>query len=331
MTHWSITRWVGFSILLIGLAGCGGRTAGWENDPPDAGAESPDSGSEQCTGERYLRLEHHQLHSLYLLDPPSVAQGQTIRLAAGLELGGCMSLAHVTVRMDEVSRIATVFGWVWQEVGEDVACAADVYYEEEILTLSNPAPGDWWVVEGILGEPTLTTEFTVVACYAGDCECWGSGPGDSPAGAYCNYDCQCYGELQCLSRPAGTGGRECARSCSNEAQCDGWETCLMVDGSLYGHCTDALSDECTAGSCPPGFLCTQDGDSANYCDPVFDRSATGDSCVCHADCPEGLVCAELEDGWRGCHSPCRGESDCPLAVPCGAGVLDQAPICFAER
>lgn len=334
MTVWSFARRLGLSILLPGLVfvGCGGRTAGWENEQRDAGLDSPDSGTAQCTGERYLRLEHHPLHTLYLLDPPSVAQGQTIRAAAGLELGGCTSLAHVTVRTDEESRIAFVLAWVWQEVGDDVTCAGDVYYEEELLTLSVLRPGDWLVVEGTLGAPSLSTELTVVACYAGDCECYGSGPGDTPAGAYCSYDCECDGELLCLSRPSGVGGRECARSCSSDAQCEGWETCLLLDGALYGHCTESLGDECVPGSCPPGFECTQDGDSVSYCDPVFDRSATGDPCVCHADCPTGLVCAELGDsGALGCFSPCRGESDCPLAVPCGAGVPDQPPICFAER
>jgi hypothetical protein len=336
MSHRIIGRRVGFGIALLGLiwGGCGGRSAGWEYEQPDASAASPDSGSEHCTGERYLRLEPHHLHSLYLLDPPSLSVGQTLRVAAGLELGGCTSFAHVTVQTDEDARVATVVGWVWEEVGDGAVCTEDVYFQEEILTLSSPRPGDWRVVEGLIGEPGggLSTDFLLVACPASDCECFNSGPGDSPTGAWCNFDCQCDGELLCLSRPAGVGGRECARSCSDEAQCEGWETCLLVDGDLYGHCAEPTSDECSGGSCPAGFVCTQDGDSANFCEPVFDRSATGDPCVCHADCPPGLVCADLGDGSaRGCYSPCRGASDCPGGVPCAAGSLDHAPICFAER
>lgn len=318
-------------LLLVGMTHCGGRTAGynWSVPPADAGASHADAASAQCEAEQYLRLVAVPLRELYLMDPPSVAAGQTLRVAAGVEVGGCSWLAHVgVVASDDDQRLITVQAYLWEEVGPAVTCAADVGYQEELLPFMTMLHGEWMVRDAMAGESGFEVTYLVVGCWAGDCACVNSGPGETPAGSYCDYDCDCAGALRCLSRPAGVGDRECARSCSDESQCSPWETCSLVDGALYGHCTDSPADECTPGSCPAGFLCTQDSDVANHCEAAHDLSGLGQSCLCHAECAPGLWCTELDvPGPHSCQIPCRGQADCPTGVTCLSGSPPSSPIC----
>jgi len=319
-------------ILVLALvARCGGRTAGydWSEPPADAGPSPADAASAQCEAEQYLRLVAVPLRDLYLLDPPSVAAGQTLRVAAGVEVGGCSWLAHVgVVATDDGQRLITVQAYLWEEVGPAVTCSADLGYSEELLPFMTLVPGEWMVRDAMADESGLEVTYLVAGCWAADCTCAGSGPGDAPAGSYCDYDCDCAPDLRCLSRPVGVGGRECGRTCSTESQCEPWETCSLVDGTLYGLCVDSLADECAPGTCPAGFLCTPDGDVANHCEAAHDLSSLGQPCVCHSECAPGLVCTEVDvPGPHRCQVPCRGQADCPSGVTCLSGSLPNPPIC----
>ena len=105
---------------------------------------SSDAASPTCATERFLRLRQASLVDLYLLGPPSAAYGQTIRVAAGLELGGCERLADVHIQTDEGARRIEVTGLVWEEVGEgdQVELGNELFEIVEVLEVM-PSRGEF--------------------------------------------------------------------------------------------------------------------------------------------------------------------------------------------
>ncbi|MFH2010820.1 MAG: hypothetical protein ABI333_29735, partial [bacterium] len=139
-------------VVLVGF-GCGGRTIGGggnnngNSDPgqdgsvyPDAGIV-PDGGTGPCVVELYQWLRPWRLESLYVLENTPLSEGQTIRIAAGMTFGGCQRLAQVDYEVDSQSQTIRLMGFLWEELGPNIACPDVEMYGEEILSFSDLSAG----------------------------------------------------------------------------------------------------------------------------------------------------------------------------------------------
>ncbi len=332
--------------LLLGL-GCGSRTIGGgggdnnNNNNVDPGPDSgvlvdaaivpPDGGSGTCESDQYKLLRPWPVAELFVMQDLPISEGQTVRLAVGLYIGGCQRLAQVDYVVEPSQRTIYVTAWIWETTGPQVECPDMAMYVEEILTFTGLAAGEWRVAERTSGVPGVEITFEVDPCGANeDCFCSTVPPGGGGYGEPCDFNCECDFALECIVH-WGFGGNYaiCAHSCSVDADCRPQERCIFTDAGPYAVCEPMMGvDQCPVGGCEPGYECYQDAAGGSYCLASFDMSDDGTPCSCPADCPTGLTCVDFGGGaWPTCHVPCRGDRDCSGGM-CGDTLPDTSPICY---
>lgn len=307
---------------------------GRDVEVPPGDASIRTDGGERCEQDQSLILRSAGITSIGLLGGDESEEGQTVRVSAGFELGGCVSLAAVTAVVDETQKLVTLQAWTWTAVGADVSCTGELAWYEEILELVGLHAGTWIVLDGLAfpGGPSVT--FTVKDC-AGDWDCFcapGSTPSPSGPLAECYYDCDCEVGLRCSAHFGFVGAMWlCARSCSVSADCAGWEECMFAMDGPYGVCVDrAPEPACPSAGCPQGQVCMALQGRGSWCQPDFDVWRSGETCECDGDCSPSLRCIDAGSGESAfCGAPCRGNLDCPPSSRCADDptVVWALPIC----
>jgi hypothetical protein len=186
------------------------------------------------------------------------------------------------------------------------------------------------------GPTGAMTTFEVSVCL-GDFDCFcpaGSQPDPVPPGGECRYDCDCAAGLSCQ----GWYGIDhlhwgCARSCSVDADCAGWERCLFALDGPYGQCApmDDLPADCSTVDCAPGYACQSWAGVGAWCQPDLSLSGSGHPCADDCECDAGLRCLDAGFGESAfCGLPCRGELDCPVGAICGQepAASGSLPVCY---
>ena len=128
----------------------------------------------------------------------------------------------------------------------------------------------------------------------------------------CSQDIDCPTGFSCrrcdgMCIPNQNSTAQIGDPCTDTSQCGKGETCIAINGSTTGVCSQSCATVC--GACPSGTTCHPIGGSGDlYC---LRDCVTG-------TCPSGDQCEQLSTG-NGCVPGCQSNSECLVGDVCSGG------------